>query len=100
MSARKLPELLAERLALVTEIARIAGARQQAQVAAGGAEIDALGRQRAAAGRAGDTQDGRQALDGALARDTEARETLHEYDARIHDLECRIADIDEEIAGT
>ena len=79
--------ILADRLALVLAIGEANAARQRAQAAFGGAQIEMM--------RVEDESDAEQKA--ALAADAEARSALDAADARIQTLEIRLAALDAEL---
>jgi hypothetical protein len=88
MSApRDKTSILADRLALVLAIGEANAARQRAQAAFGGAQIEMMRVE-------DDSEPARQA---ALAADAEARSALDAADARIETLEIRLAALDAEL---
>jgi hypothetical protein len=79
--------ILSDRLALVLAIGEANAARQRAQAAFGGAQIEMM--------RVEDESGAEQ--EAALAADAEARSALDAADARIETLEIRLAALDAEL---
>ena len=96
-SARPLQQILADRTAIVVEVARLNSARLRYSQLAGGIEIELLVCRRQLAASAG-SDDAQRALDETSAREAQIRADLERCDAQLRALDHRLAELDRELA--
>lgn len=95
-TARPLPEIVAERMAVVLEVARLNAERLRQTQQAGGTAIELLGCHRRLA--EDDSEAARRALDDALARDARIQAALAQCDTQLLALDQRLEQLDLELA--
>lgn len=96
MSERPVQEIMADRMAIVAEIARLNSERLRQTQQAGGIAIEVLGCQRRLAEDGSDAT--RRKLDDAMARDALIQSELAQCDARLRVLDQRLEQLGLELA--